>query len=65
MAESRVYIQVAYLLGSPETREREFGALKTVSDAYPKYVLTMDLLRQNDNGIQHRYIPDFLLGEAL
>ena len=32
------YIQVAYLLASQETIEREFGAFKDIVDNYPKYM---------------------------
>lgn len=60
--QEKMYIQVAYLLGSTETREREFRPLRMVKDAFPKLVLTMDELRQDDAGIRHLYLPDFLLG---
>ena len=60
--QEKIYIQVAYLLGSPETREREFRPLRMVQDAFPKIVLTMDELRQDDEGIRHLYLPEFLLG---
>ena len=33
---SRVYVQVCYLLASPETVRREFGALEQVKDNFPK-----------------------------
>ena len=37
-----IYVQVAYLLATPETIEREFGVLKAIPDNYPKLVLSMD-----------------------
>lgn len=61
----KMYIQVAYLLESEETRNREFNSLKKIQDAFPKYVLTMDKLRQDEAGIKHYYLPDFLLNEDL
>ncbi len=62
---NKVYVQVAYILGSPETRAREFASLKAVPDSFPKFVVTMDLLRQNEDGIRHIFLPDFLLGEYI
>ena len=38
----RIYIQVCYILATPETVEREFGVYRNIRDNYPKYVLSMD-----------------------
>ena len=60
----KIYIQVAYLLASPETIEREFGVLKSIPDNYPKYVLSLDtLFGENFDGIQRINLIDFLLSE--
>jgi predicted AAA+ superfamily ATPase len=60
----KIYIQVAYLLASPETIEREFRALKAIPDNYPKYVLSMDTVFGDDfDGIRRLYLVDFLLGK--
>ena len=59
--EQRLYIQVSLLLASPETREREFRPLRSIPDAWPKIVLSMDELTRDEAGIRHRYLPDFLL----
>jgi len=64
-AGQRIYLQVAYLLASEETVEREFGALLAIEDNYPKYVLSMDRFDMGREGILHRYIPDFLLQEQV
>lgn len=58
---SKIYIQVAYLLSSNETIEREFGAYDMIRDNYPKYVLTLDDFDMSRNGIKHLNIRDFLL----
>lgn len=60
--DTRIYIQVSYLLASPETEEREFGVLESIRDNYPKYVLSMDPIQRNRSGIVHLHIIDFLLG---
>ncbi len=57
----RLYVQVAYTLGSEETREREYGALEDVKSSDGKLLLTMDRLDMSDGTIKHKYIPDFLL----
>ena len=56
-------IQVAYYLSGQQTIEREFGAFKPISDASPKYVLSMDRLDFSRDGISHINIVDFLLGK--
>ena len=64
-ADQRIYLQVAYLLASEETVNREFGALLEIKDNYPKYVLSMDRFDMGREGILHYYIPDFLINESL
>lgn len=64
LRDEKLYIQVSYLLASPETIEREFSPLKSVQDNYPKYVLSMDNLENyNIDGIIREKIIDFLLNE--
>ena len=57
----KLYVQVAYLLVSDETINREFGVYDTIRDNYPKYVVSMDELEMSRNGIKHCNIRDFLL----
>ncbi len=59
----KLYVQVAYLLASPGTIEREFGVYDKVRDNFPKYVVTLDEFDMSKNGIKHRNIRDFLLME--
>ena len=56
----KCYIQVTYLLASPETVEREFRVYKDIKDNYPKYVVSMDELDFSHDGIQHYNIRKFL-----
>lgn len=58
-----LYVQVCYLLASPETVEREFGNLERIKDNYPKYVISGDLPDFSRNGIKHYNIIKFLLNE--
>jgi predicted AAA+ superfamily ATPase len=57
----KLYIQVAYFLGSEETAEREFGAYDAIRDNFPKYVVTLDEFDMSRDGIKHKNIRDFLL----
>ena len=61
-ADTRVYIQVCYLLAEPATVEREFGVLERLNDNHPKLVLSLDEVQPADRGgIQWRNLVDFLL----
>ena len=66
MAETnagRRYIQVAYLLESPATIERELSAFAAVSDAYPRILLSLDPYQPADfAGVSHRSLTEFLRG---
>ena len=60
---NKLYIQVAYLLSSQETIDREFDVYTSIRDNYPKYVLSLDDFDMSRDGIKHRNIRDFLLAE--
>lgn len=57
----KCFIQVSYLLAGKETIEREFGAYKPITDASPKYILSLDKVDMGRNGIAHMNLVDFLL----
>lgn len=57
----KIYVQVAYLLASAETIEREFTSLEKIDDNYPKYVISMDEFDMSRNGIKHINIIEFLI----
>ena len=55
------YIQVALELSRQDTIEREFGNLMSISDHYPKLVVTAEKTHTSSfEGIQHIYIGNFL-----
>lgn len=59
----RRYIQVAYLLQSPETIERETRSLLEIPDAHPRIIISMDRSAPADlQGIVHINALDFLAG---
>ncbi len=57
------YYQVSYLLLDESIRNREFGVYESITDNYPKYVLSMDKVDFSSNGVIHKNIIDFLLEE--
>ena len=59
--DSTLYLQVAYLLASEETLNREFSSLEAIPDNYPKLVLSMDKNIPSRNGIKQVYLPEFLI----
>lgn len=63
----RIYIQASYIIADDVTREREFGNLHNIKDNYPKYVVSMTPLvtRNDDNGIIHMHLRNFLMLENL
>lgn len=63
---ARMYVQVAYVLESAQTIEREFSPLRKISDNYPKFVVSTDTLIGGDmEGIKRVNIADFLLDKDL
>lgn len=60
----KCFIQVAYFLNSKETITREFDAFKSIKDASPKYVFSLDRFDYSRDGITHINIVDFLLGKV-
>ena len=60
----RLYIQVAYLLASGETVEREFAPLEAIPDNFPKLVLGLDNVDFSRNGIRHQNLISWLLSAS-
>ena len=58
--DQKLYVQVAYLLASEETVQREFRSFDNIRDNFPKYVVSLDEFDMSRNGIKHRNIRDFL-----
>lgn len=59
----KLYVQVAYLLASEETIQREFGAYDTIRDNFPKYVVSYDEFDMSRDGLKHMNIREFLLSK--
>ena len=59
----KIYIQVAFSIPNEDTKNREFGAYSAITDNYPKYVISLDKLNYEYNGIKHLNLIDFLLDD--
>lgn len=60
--KEKLYIQVAYLLASPNTIRREFEPLLETPDNYPKLVLSLDPAFGEDyKGVRRMHLVDFLM----
>ncbi|MDK8379749.1 MULTISPECIES: ATP-binding protein [Aerococcus] len=57
------YYQVSYSMESKETRDREFSVYSQIKDNFPKYVLSLDSFDFSQDGVIHKNLIDFLLGE--
>jgi predicted AAA+ superfamily ATPase len=63
--DEKLYVQVCYEYGTKETMDREFTPLTEIKDHYPKYVVTLDnLWNENRNGVAGIHLKDFLLKES-
>ena len=61
----KTYIQVSATLVDENTRRREFQALESIDDNFPKLILSLDKHDFSRNGIQNIYLPDFLMSYDL
>lgn len=59
--EERIYYQVAASVLDSATFAREIAPLKKTGDHYPKYIISMDELSMNEDGIKQMNVIDFLL----
>ena len=62
-SDKKIYVQVAFSIPNEDTKNREFGAYNNINDNYPKYVITLDKLTYEYNGIKHVNLIDFLLDD--
>ena len=61
--EEKIYIQVSATVIDPNTFAREIAPLEKINDNYPKYIISMDELSLNKDGIKQINIIDFLLND--
>jgi len=65
LRDTRLYVQVAYLLADDAVRTREFGPLAAIRDNHRKLVVSLDPIpATNHDGIERLPLADFLLTDA-
>ncbi len=65
LKDERIYLQVAYLLGSEETKAREYRALTSIPDHYPKLVVSMDPFYSSSiEGVRWLNLEQYMLKKA-
>lgn len=62
-AGEKIYFQVAASVLDENAFAREIKPLKKIADNYPKYIISMDEISSNEDGIKQVNIIDFLLGK--
>ena len=55
------YYQISYKIRDEKTREKIFETYNSITDNFPKYVLSMDHSNFSQDGVIHKNIIDFLL----
>lgn len=61
---SRIYYQVSASIIDPTTFQREIRPLKQIQDNYPKFILSLDALPLEEDGILQKNIIEWLRGAA-
>ena len=58
------YIQVTYSLMSDEIKEREYRPFRSIKDGYPRYIISLDKYRNQQEGVNHINAIDLFLGKV-
>lgn len=58
------YIQVTYSIsGNEKAKEREYRPFKKIRDGYPRYIISLDRFRDQQDGVHHISAIDLFLGK--
>ncbi len=58
------YIQVTYsMTGNEKVKEREYRSFREIRDGYPRYIISLDTFRDQQEGVQHINAIDLFLGK--
>jgi hypothetical protein len=67
--QNYAYIQVAYTLQGEDTKttnkikEREYRPFRDIKDGYPRYIISLDRFRDQQEGVHHINAIDLFLGK--
>lgn len=58
------YIQVTYsLTGNEKIKEREYRPFRNIRDGYPRYIISLDKFRDQQEGVKHINAIDLFIGK--
>lgn len=60
------YIQVTYTMtGNEKIKEREHRPFREIRDGYPRYIISLDMFRDQQEGVHHINAIDLFLGKEI
>lgn len=60
------YIQVTYsMTGNDKVKEREYRPFREIRDGYPRYIISLDIFKDQQEGVHHINAIDLFLGKEL
>lgn len=60
------YVQVTYTMtGNEKIKEREYRPFRRIRDGYPRYIISLDVLRDQQEGVHHINAIDLFLGKEV
>ncbi len=68
--QSYAYIQVTYTLhgedekATKKIKEREYRPFRSIRDGYPRYIISLDKLQDQQEGVHHINVIDLFLGKT-
>lgn len=58
------YIQVTYMMtGNQKIKEREYRPFRKIKDGYPRYIISLDIFKDQQEGVHHINAVDLFLGK--
>lgn len=69
--QNYAYIQVAYtlqgedILTTNKIKEREYRPFRSIQDGYPRYIISLDRFRDQQEGVHHINAIDLFLGNVI
>lgn len=60
------YIQVTYsMTGNDKVKEREYRPFREIRDGYPRYIISLDMFKDQQEGVHHINAIDLFLGKEV
>ena len=60
------YIQVTYMMtGNQKIKEREYRPFRKIKNGYPRYIISLDIFKDQQEGVHHINAIDLFLGKEV